>query len=79
MTVEGTEGSCTGAMKGCTWTASCTFAPDGAAPDAPHVTANYAYTFTESGLTGPVAVTMPAMKAIPAGCSGMSVVRGVRQ
>lgn len=67
---------CTGPIDGCTWTCSGLLAEQGVTGDG---TLQYSYAFTDTGLSGILAVTLPPQTGLPTGCNSIVQVSGTKQ
>ncbi len=71
---------CTGPIDGCSWTCSTTLMEtDALDPANAQLAVQYAYTFTQTGLSGTLAETADATSSLPQGCMGVIEVTGTRQ
>lgn len=81
--IEGFTGSCSAeSTEACKLTAHCearvTETPDGGAPVTGTLTAQYAWTFTETGYSGTSVVTAPPFPSLPGGCRSEAQVKASR-
>jgi hypothetical protein len=71
---------CTGPVSGCTWTASCDITDTTAtSPSDATITAQYSYTFTETGFTGTLGEDIPPSTGLTSGCRGVMSATGTKQ
>ncbi len=68
-----------GTMNGCTWTAAASFVVKDAIGPETQGTAQYSYTFTKTGFSGIVSISIPNSVSLPGGCYGTSKITGVRR
>lgn len=78
--IQGLTGGCDmDRVEACKLSAKCDLKAQDVLTPGSVGTAQYAWTFTDSGFTGFSAIVLPAAKSMPAGCSGTAKVTGIRR